>query len=166
MADVSRHLDFTEHPDAVEIRERHDKVLAGPQSVMVDGLLMLAGLYLAISPWVVASFPVAGAGGGLSRLAIINLIAGIAVAGVGLAFVVAPERGHRLSWTLVAVGVWMLITPWVIGPSTAAVIWNNEWTGGIITLCGLVATGMLAAGMMKNRRAAAPAAAERHMVAG
>lgn len=165
MANVSRHLDFTDHPDAVEIRERHDRILAAPQAVAVDGLLMLAGLYLVISPWVVATFPVAGAAGGLSRLAVINLIVGIAVAVVGLALVVAPERCHRLSWTLVPMGIWMLLTPWVVGPSTAAVIWNNEWTGGIITALGLVATGMLAAGMRK-RRTTAPTRVERDMVAG
>ncbi|MGH8882597.1 MAG: SPW repeat domain-containing protein, partial [Stackebrandtia sp.] len=128
MADVSRHLDFTEHPDAVEIRERHDRILAAPRSAMVGGPLMLAGLYLVISPWVVASFPTTAAGGGLTRLAVINLIVRIAVAVVGLALVVGPERCRALSWTAVPMGVWMLLTPWVIGPSTAAVIWNNEWT--------------------------------------
>ncbi|NKY88600.1 SPW repeat protein [Nocardia veterana] len=164
MADASRHLDFTHHPDAAEIRERHERILAGPQAVLVDGLLLLAGLYLAISPWVVTPFPTA-AGGGLSRLGVINLIVGIAVAIVGLSLVAAPERCHRLSWTVVAMGVWMLVTPWVIGPSTTAVLWNNLWTGGVITALGLAATGMLAAGARTTRHTTAAAPAQRHMAA-
>ncbi|PPJ18781.1 SPW repeat domain-containing protein [Nocardia nova] len=165
MADVSRHLDFTEHPDAAEIRERHDRILAGPQAVVVDGLVLLAGLYLAISPWAVTPFPVAGAAGGLSRLAMINVIVGIAVAVVGLSLVAAPQRCHRLSWTLVAMGVWMLVTPWVIGPHSTAVLWNNLWTGGAITALGLAAAGMLAAGARTDRRLTSSMAAQRHMAA-
>ncbi|MBF6330630.1 SPW repeat protein [Nocardia transvalensis] len=155
MTEASRHaVDFTDHPDAAEIRARHDRVVAGPQAVAVDGLLLLAGLYLAVSPWVVTPFPVAEVGGALSRLTIVNLVVGLAVAVIGLALASAPARFHRLSWAVVVIGVWQLITPWVIGPDTSAVLWNNLWTGGVITALGLVAAGMLAAYATRNRRTA------------
>jgi hypothetical protein len=156
MADMPRHAaDLTDHPDVAELRARYERVLAGPQAIVVDGLLLLVGLYLAISPWVVTPFP-AGPGGG-SRLAIINLIVGLAIAVVGFALVGAPARFHRLSWAVVVIGVWQLITPWVVGPSTGAVLWNNELTGGIITALGLAAAGMLAANSTMTRRTAGEA---------
>jgi hypothetical protein len=133
--------DLTTHPDMMEMRERYAKILGGRNAVAMDGFVLLTGLYLAISPWVVTAM------NGFSRLTVNNLVIGIGVACVGLALRLAPEHAHQMSWTMVAVGIWMIITPWVIGPSIAPVIWNNVCTGAVIMLLGLVATAtMMAAG--------------------
>jgi hypothetical protein len=143
-----RHLvDFTDHPDATEMRERYARVAGSRQAVLVDGLMLLAGLYLAISPWAV---------NGLSshaRLTTNNLVIGIAVALVGLALTLAPGRIYRVGWTMAAVGVWQIITPWVIGPHMAHVVWNNVVTGCVIAALGLIATAMvMMPGLAARRR--------------
>jgi hypothetical protein len=133
-----RHIvDFTDHPDAMEMRERYARVLGGRQAVLVDGLMLLVGLYLAISPWAVNGLS------SYSRLSVNNLVVGLTVALVGLALTMAPGRIYRIGWTMAAVGVWQMITPWVIGPHNAHVVWNNVCTGAIIMLLGLAATAML-----------------------
>jgi SPW repeat len=53
MADVSHRADISTHPDVSEMRERYARMMDGPQGLAVDGLVFLAGLYLAISPYVV-----------------------------------------------------------------------------------------------------------------
>jgi hypothetical protein len=134
----ARHLaDFTDHPDMLEMRERYARILGGPQAVAVDGLVILAGLYTAISPWVVNGFTAA------PRLTMNNVIVGLAVAVLGLTLTVAPARAFRLSWTLIPLGIWQIITPWVIGPHVGRYIWNNVWTGGVICALGLIAAGLL-----------------------
>jgi hypothetical protein len=139
MTDFSRRtVDLNSHPDVPEMRERYARVLAGPRAVAVDGLMLLAGLYTAISPWV-AHF-----GGAASRLTVDNLVIGLAVAVLAGGLTVAPGRMYRLSWAMAAIGGWQVITPWVIGPDTTAVIWNNVVTGGVITVLGLAAVSMLA----------------------
>ncbi|GAA3435126.1 SPW repeat protein [Kutzneria kofuensis] len=138
MADISRPtVDFTNHPDMSEMRDRYARVLGGPPAVAVDGLILLAGLYTAISPWVV------GFGAAYPRLAIDNLIIGLAVAVLACGLTAAPTRMFRLSWAMAAIGVWQIITPWVIGPDTVAVVWNNVVTGGVITVLSAAAAAML-----------------------
>ena len=131
--------DLSSHPDVPEMRERYARVLGGPQAVAVDGLVLLAGLYTAISPWVVRF------AGGASRLTVDNLIIGLAVAVLACGLTVIPERMYRLSWATVAIGIWQIITPWVVGPDTVGVIWNNVVTGGVIAVLGLAAASMLLA---------------------
>lgn len=131
------YTDFTDHPDALEMRERYARVLGGRQAVMVDGLMLLVGLYLAISPWAVNGLS------SYTRLSVNNLVIGLAVALVGLALTLAPGRIYRVGWTMAAVGIWQIITPWVIGPDNGHVVWNNVVTGAIITLLGLATTAML-----------------------
>lgn len=145
MTEQRHYVDFTDHPDATEMRERYARVLGGRQAVIVDGLMLLVGLYLAISPWAVNGF------NSYSRLTTNNVIVGLAVALVGLALTLAPGRIYRLGWTMAAVGIWQILTPWVIGPHNGHVIWNNVVTGGIITLLGLAATAMLMMTTVRSR---------------
>ncbi|WP_269859222.1 SPW repeat protein [Streptomyces sp. RPT161] len=140
MSDLSHHTtDITGHPDVAEMRERHAKLAAGRQAVAVDGLVLLTGLYMAISPWVVhfhATNP---------DLTVNNLILGITMAVIGLGLTLAAERMYRLSWTCAAIGIWMIISPWVVTvghSATAGLIWNNVWVGAVAFVLGLVAAGM------------------------
>ncbi|MCX4658307.1 hypothetical protein GT204_09905 [Streptomyces sp. SID4919] len=137
MADVSHHrADITSHPDASEMRARHDRVLGGRDVTLVDGPLFLVGLYCAISPWTVHF------ASSQSTLATHNLIMGVAIAALAIGFAVMPARMYGLSWAICAMGVWLIVAPWIVGssPDTGVVI-NNIVIGALTLLLGLVCTG-------------------------
>ncbi|GAA1897363.1 SPW repeat protein [Streptomyces sodiiphilus] len=147
MADVShRGTDLAGHPDTMEMRARYSRVMGGQDVTLVDAPVFLAGLYLAISPWVVnftASQP---------TLVIHNLIVGVAVGLLALGFAVAPERMYGLGWGLCAIGAWLVVSPWVVGSSPdAGVIWNQVVTGGVIFLLGIVGAALLLQGRRGTR---------------
>ncbi|KUL38665.1 hypothetical protein ADL22_17295 [Streptomyces sp. NRRL F-4489] len=132
MADVShRRGDLAGHPDVTEMRERYERMLGGRDVVLVDGPVFLVGLYCAVSPWVVhftASQP---------ALMTHNLIVGIAVALLAIGFTVTPERMYGLSGAMCAIGVWLIVSPWVVGRGPdAGVIWNNIVIGALTFLLG------------------------------
>ncbi|MFI6807910.1 SPW repeat protein [Streptomyces luteogriseus] len=140
MANVSpTRGDITSHPDASEMRDRYARVLGGRDVALVDGPVFLLGLYCAASPWIVhytTSQP---------ALVTHNLIMGIAIGLLALGFTRAPERMYGLSWAMCAVGVWMIVSPWVVGESPdAGVVWNNIIIGALAVLLGLVCAGTAA----------------------
>lgn len=146
MADVShRPGDISGHPDVTEMRDRYARVLGSRGIAGADGLLLLAGLYAAISPWTVHFAPTA------PQLAQNNLIMGIAVAIVALCLTMAPDRMQGLSGACAAIGIWLIVSPWVVirHPEHGA-IWNNVITGAVICLLGLAVAGMT----MRNKREA------------
>ena len=149
MSDLGhRAPDITGHPDAAEMRERYAQVLEGSRAVAVDGLMLLTGLYAAISPWVVHFR------GSNPELSANNLIIGIALAVFGLGLATMGERIFRLGWTCAVLGVWMIISPWVvtIGHSpTRGMIWNNVLIGALACVLGLAVSGMM---MLGTRRGA------------
>ena len=140
MANVSHTRgDITSHPDAPEMRERYARMLGGRDVALVDGPVFLLGLYCAVSPWILhytASQP---------PLVTHNLIVGIAIGLLALGFTRAPERMYGLSWACCAIGVWMIIAPWVVGDSPdAGVIVNNIVIGALAVLLGLMCAGAAA----------------------
>ncbi|MEU0219354.1 SPW repeat protein [Streptomyces sp. NPDC006265] len=140
MANVSpTRGDITSHPDASEMRDRYARLLGGRDVALVDGPVFLLGLYCAASPWIVhytTSQP---------ALVTHNLIMGIAIGLLALGFTRAPERMYGLSWAMCALGVWMIISPWVVGESPdAGVVWNNIIIGALAVLLGLVCAGTAA----------------------
>ena len=68
-----------------------------------------------------------------------NLIMGIAIGLLALGFTRAPERMYGLSWAMCALGVWMIIAPWIVGsaPDTGVII-NNVVIGALALLLGIV----------------------------
>ncbi|MFK0294428.1 SPW repeat protein [Streptomyces sp. NPDC090442] len=138
MSDLSHHApDITSHPDVPEMRERYAKLVGGGQAVALDGLVLLTGIYAAISPWVV-HFRVTS-----PELTVNNLIIGLVLAVIGLGITRAPERMYRLTWTCAAIGVWLIISPWVVTAghhATAGMIWNNVVLGAVTLVLGLAAT--------------------------
>ncbi|MET7306954.1 SPW repeat protein [Streptomyces sp. NPDC005134] len=137
MSNVSHtRADITSHPDVSEMRERYARMLGGRDVALVDGPVFLVGLYCAISPWVLhftASQP---------TLVQHNLIMGIAIAVLGLGFTVTPARMYGLSWAICAMGIWMILSPWIVGSSPdMGVIINNVVIGGLALLLGLVCVG-------------------------
>ncbi|WP_225825410.1 SPW repeat protein [Streptomyces naphthomycinicus] len=131
--------DISSHPDVSEMRERYDRVLGGRDVALVDGPVFLLGLYCAASPWIVhymASQP---------ALTTHNLIMGIAIALLALGFTRAPERMYGLSWAMCALGIWMIIAPWVVGRGPdAGVIINNIVIGALALALGLICAGTAA----------------------
>ncbi|MGV9497992.1 SPW repeat protein [Streptomyces sp. NPDC003642] len=140
MANVSpTRGDITSHPDASEMRARYARMLGGRDVALVDGPVFLLGLYCAASPWIVhytTSQP---------SLVTHNLIMGIAIGMLALGFTRAPERMYGLSWAMCALGVWMIVSPWIVGDSPdAGVVWNNIIIGALAVILGLVCAGTAA----------------------
>jgi hypothetical protein len=127
--------DLEGHPDIAQMRAQYDQVSETPAARITDGVLALAGLYLAISPWIVGFPPFE------ANLTVNNLICGLAVAFLAFAFATAYGRTHGLAWLPVAIGVWTIIAPWVIqrGFLTGGSIANNVVIGAITVCLGLVA---------------------------
>jgi hypothetical protein len=134
--------DLEGHPDVAEMRARYDQVAETPTARITDGALVLAGLYLAVSPWVVGFPPFE------ANLSVNNFICGVAVAVLAGGFAVAYGRTHGLTWLPVVIGVWTIFAPLIIqrGYASAGAVWNNIVIGLVTIVLGLVAMrpGMLA----------------------
>ncbi|MFJ1969853.1 SPW repeat protein [Streptomyces sp. NPDC087903] len=140
MANVSpTRGDITSHPDASEMRERYARMLGGRDVALVDGPVFLLGLYCAVSPWILhytASQP---------ALMTHNLIVGIAIGLLALGFTAAPARMYGLSWAMCALGVWMIVSPWIVGESPdTGVVLNNIIIGALALVLGLMCTATAA----------------------
>ncbi|MEV6612496.1 SPW repeat protein [Streptomyces sp. NPDC051051] len=140
MANVSHSRgDMSTHPDAPEMRTRYDRMLGGRDVALVDGPVFLLGLYCAVSPWVLHYT--------VSQPALVthNLIAGIAIGLLALGFTAAPARMYGLSWAMCALGIWMIVAPWIVGDSPdAGVVVNNIVIGALALVLGLVCAGTAA----------------------
>lgn len=131
------------HPDIVALRAHYEVASEQRSAQVMDGLTVLSGLYLAISPWVVGF-------GNLTNLAINNLVVGLAVALMAVGFVSAYGRTHGIAWTAPLIGIWTIIAPFVISGNvdTTSTVWNNILAGGAILLLGI---GAMSVGMMPRR---------------
>jgi hypothetical protein len=130
-----------EHPDILDLRARYERAATNPGVQAAEALAVLTGLYLAISPWV-AGF------NHFSTLAVNNLITGIGYAMLMAGFGSAYERTHAMAWAATLVGVWTIITPWVVSGSvnTTRTIVNNCAAGGVATCLGLMVVGVAMSG--------------------
>ncbi|MFB7588926.1 SPW repeat protein [Streptomyces sp. NPDC056169] len=109
----------------------------------VEELVVLAGIYAAVSAWTVhfsAAQP---------ELAISNLVVGIGIAALGLCMSMAPERSQDLNFVVLILGVWLIVAPWLVGqnPDTGTIL-SNVITGACVCLFSLTAGGLL---MTKRR---------------
>jgi hypothetical protein len=134
MANVSHTRgDITSHPDVSEMRARYARMLGGRDVALMDGPVFLLGLYCAVSPWILhytTSQP---------ALVTHNLIVGIAIGLLGLGFTAAPARMYGLSWAMSALGVWMIVSPWIVGDSPdTGVVLNNIIVGALAVVLGLL----------------------------
>lgn len=130
--------DITSHPDVHEMRDRYARVLSGPGSALLEGMALLAGLYCAISPWTVHF-------SNIHTLTVNNLIVGIGITVLALGLAAAPERMGRLAWALTPLGVWLVISPFVVTrfPSTGMIA-TNVATGAVVCFIGLIAAAAVA----------------------
>ncbi|MCW2878464.1 MAG: repeat protein [Sphaerisporangium sp.] len=136
---MTRPTGLEAHPDIVAMRAKYERASSSTAAQVIDGLTLLAGLYLAISPWVVGF-------NGLSRLSVSNMVTGLALAALALGFASAYGRTYGLTWIAPILGVWTILSPWIIRSHTTGSIWNNVITGIVILLLGL---GAMAVGTRK-----------------
>ncbi|MFG1704261.1 SPW repeat protein [Nonomuraea sp. M3C6] len=129
--------EMEQHPDIIRMRERYEVAAANPAVQLAEGLTLLAGLFLALSPWIMGFTNV-------GSLTMNNLITGITVALLALGFSSAYGRTHGIAWTAPLIGVWTIVAPWLIrgGADSTRTIVTNVIVGAIITILGLVAMAM------------------------
>jgi hypothetical protein len=139
---------LTGHTDVAELRETYDRAGSSTRAQIADGLTLLAGLYLAISPWVVGFQ-------GFRNLTINNLIVGLAVVALAMGLASAFGRTYGVSWLVPLLGIWAIIAPWVIRgqPVTTGTVWNNVVTGAVIVVCSLAA---MAAALLQRKKQGRP----------
>jgi hypothetical protein len=123
-----------QHPDLIELRNRHDRAAVTPRGQMTEALALLTGLYLAASPWIVGF-------NSFTTLAITNLIAGIGYMLLLGGFGSSYERTHSMAWAAAAIGIWTCVAPWVVAGDAAHTrsITSNLITGAIATILALAA---------------------------
>jgi hypothetical protein len=127
------------HPDTAEMRERYARLTEGRRVEMTEGLVMLTGLYLAISPWILHF------NGTNASMTVNNLVLGLMMAAVGMGLAMFPERSAGLSWMLIPIGIWLIISPWVASLGHGApkgIIWNNVVVGALACILGATAGAM------------------------
>ncbi|MBX6357954.1 SPW repeat protein [Thermobispora bispora] len=123
------------HPDVAELRRTYDEAGSTPPAQMMDGLTLLAGVYLAISPWIVGFV-------GNTALTVNNLIVGLMVAALALGCAWAFGRTYGVSWVIPLLGLWTIFSPWLVRGGdvrTGGMITNNIITGIVILVLGLAA---------------------------
>ncbi|QKW09071.1 SPW repeat protein [Streptomyces sp. NA04227] len=138
--------DIHEHPDIVALRARSEAAAAAPASQAAEALSLLAGLFLAASPWIVGF-------NDLNALAINNLIAGLAFAFVSMGMGNAYERTHSMSWAALGIGAWTIIAPWVVtgDVSTTRTVVCNVIVGGCMCLFAMITAGLALGGGGRRR---------------
>jgi hypothetical protein len=129
------HSSIDHHPDLLALRARYERVAESMSAHVTFGLALLTALYVAASPWIVGFSATAS-------LATNDLIAGIAMAFLAYGFATTLDRAHGMTWTLPVLGVWVIVSLWVLPgfAPTAGMIWSNVVAGGLLTFLGLNAT--------------------------
>ena len=103
-----------------------------------DTLSLALGIWLLFSPWLLGFTPITGA--------YWNAIAfGLVIAGMSLLALIEFHEWEE--WADMAVGAWLVVSPWVLGFAIAAnatVVWN-------VIIVGLAILGMAAWSLRDHR---------------
>ncbi|HET9889994.1 MAG TPA: SPW repeat protein, partial [Mycobacterium sp.] len=129
------HSSIDHHPDLLALRARYERVAESMSAHVTFGLVLLTGLYVAASPWIVGF-------NAMASLATSDLIVGIAVAFLAYGFATTLDRAHGMTWTLPVLGVWVIVSTWILPDValSAGTIWSNVVAGALLTFLGLNAT--------------------------
>jgi hypothetical protein len=111
-----------------DVRARYDTAAETPVAQVLEGILVLAGLYVAVSPWLL--------GAGVAPVAP-YLVAGPAVAVLGFGFAAAYATTHRIAWTMPVLGAWVIVSSWLVAPVPNPLIISNVVAGAVVVVCGL-----------------------------
>jgi len=117
----------------------------GAQVFAVFGLL--TGVWVALSPWLI-TLQYAG-----NNATIVNLVSGLAVAGVGAFALVGPRGFAGLQLGAALLGVWLIIAGPILNqkhPIADPMYWSNSWAGGV--LIAVAAVGLAVVAMRRPAR--------------
>ncbi|WP_072803042.1 SPW repeat protein [Rhodococcoides yunnanense] len=156
---TSTNLPIHTHPDIAALRDHYDEAFGRPTAQVTDGLLLLAGLYAAASSWIVGfggfdNGPAfIAAADGATAITVSNLMCGLAIAILALAFGAAYGRTHGVSFVVPLLGLWLIVSPWIIADvvTTTSMIWSNVVVGVVVLILGSVTTAMGTPAMDRNR---------------
>lgn len=131
------------HPDLTEMRMRYEQAAETPTAQIADGVIVLGGLFVGLSPWI--------AGFSTGPLAMNNLVTGVATAVLGLCFAAAFHRTHGIAWTCPVLGLWALLSVFLVSGSviSTAPVLCNVIGGAVVILAGL---GAMAPTLTRQRR--------------
>ncbi|MET8573236.1 SPW repeat protein [Streptomyces sp. NPDC005012] len=147
MANVSHQRgDMASHPDVLEMREQYARSQQqGPNLGMLAAPLALVGVFCAASPWILHFT------GSQPPLVAHNLIVGAAIAALAICAAASPTRMGALGWAAAALGVWMIIAPWVVGTGPDAGVIITHICIGALAIC--LGAACAALGMRKAKAA-------------
>lgn len=147
MANVSHPRgDISSHPDVLEMKEQYARSQQGPNLGMLAAPLALVGVFCAASPWILHFT------GSQPPLVQHNVIVGAAILALAICAAANPTRMGALGWAAAGLGVWMIISPWVVGTAPdAGVISTNVCVGALAICLGAACAFM---GMKGARKAA------------
>lgn len=138
------------HPDIAELRARYDEFGVGPVPQLAEGLLVLAGLYAAASPWIIGF-------NGQSGLMMCNVFAGLAVTLLAIGHATTYGRTHGVAFVAPLLGLWLIASPWLVNgvTTTRGMIWSNVVVGAVVLLLGAGIMGLaMSRGQSRQRRRA------------
>jgi hypothetical protein len=120
------------HPDIVALRMKYEQANETNLAHIVHGFALIAGLYLAISPWVVGFHM-------LTPLAVVNMLTGLVLVALAFGLAMAYGRLHGLTWVFPLIGAWTFVAPWVVrgGVNTTPAVANNVTIGLVCIVLGL-----------------------------
>ncbi|HET9016890.1 MAG TPA: SPW repeat protein [Thermomicrobiaceae bacterium] len=101
------------------------------QNAAASGLTVIAGIWLIIAPFVLGYAPLRGSmWNAIVVGAIVAVLAAIRVWG--------PRATTWLSWIIIALGAWMIASPWIYhNTGSAAVFWDDIIVGAVIVVLGV-----------------------------
>ena len=110
-------------------------------------LALLTGVWVALSPWFLT---LQNTGTNANT---VNLISGLAVAGVGALALLSPRGFAGLQVGSALLGVWLIIAGPILSQKFSIadpMFWSNSWAGGV--LIALAALGLTAVAMRRPAR--------------
>ena len=113
-------------------------VLAAQMSAV---LAVLTGVWVALSPW----FLTLQQGG--TNANVVNLISGLAVAGVGAFALANPRAFASLQVGSALLGVWLIIAGPILNherPIADSMYWSNSWAGGALIVLAAASLAAIA----------------------
>ncbi|MBP2371930.1 SPW repeat protein [Pseudonocardia parietis] len=134
---------MADHPDLAEVqrghelqevRMRYERAAETVTGQLLEGTILLAGLYIALSGWIV---------GFTGPLQTHNLIVGMAIAVLGFGFGAAYGSTHRLAWVCPVLGAWTIVAFWAVSGPTPGLgaLLTNIIAGAVVLLAGLALLG-------------------------
>ena len=102
---------------------------------------LLTGVWVALSPWLI-TLQYTG-----NNATIVNLISGLAVAGVGALILASPRGFVGLQAGAALLGVWLIIAGPILSqkhPIADPMYWSNSWAGGVLIAVAAASLALVA----------------------